>query len=185
MKYLIASDIHGSALYAQKLMKKFEESGAQKLILLGDILYHGPRNDLPEGHDCPNVWQTLNAHSDKIFAIRGNCDSEVDQSMLNFPMMGEYALVEIDGLSMFLSHGHRWNPSNLPPLKSCNTLLYGHTHIPEARHADGMFFINPGSVSLPRGGFAPSYAVYESGVFEVLDFDGNRICALDTGEYLR
>jgi len=180
MKYLIASDIHGSAHYAALLAQRFESVGASKLILLGDILYHGPRNSLPEGHDCQSVAEILNRLSDKIIAVRGNCDAEVDQVMLNFPIMADYAILEAGALSMFLTHGHRWNPGNLPPLKACNALIYGHTHIPELSRQDGIFMINPGSAALPRGGFCPSYAIFEDGIFTIMDFDGNVISNLDT-----
>ena len=180
MKYLISSDIHGSAHYAALLAQRFESEGASKMLLLGDILYHGPRNALPEGHDCQRVSDILNALSDKIIAVRGNCDAEVDQLMLNFPMMADYAIVETGSLTMFLSHGHRWNPANLPPLKSCNALIYGHTHIPHLEREGEIIVLNPGSAALPRGGFPQSFAIFEDGVFTIKDFDGNIISKLDT-----
>lgn len=180
MKYLIASDIHGSAQAAGRIAGRFEASGADKLLLLGDFLYHGPRNRLPEGHDCEKAAEILNGYSDRIIAVRGNCDAEVDQVMLKFSIMSDYAIVEADGLTMFLTHGHVWGPGKLPPLSCCNVLLSGHTHVPVAQRQGDIFLVNPGSAALPRGGFKPTYCLYENGVFTVTDFDGGTIFELNT-----
>ena len=130
MKLMIASDLHGSGYYTKKLVDAFQAEGADKLLLLGDLLYHGPRNHLPEEYDCPAVAQQLNAMKDNIIAVRGNCDCEVDQMVLEFPIMADYALVEWNGLTLFATHGHRYNETCPPPMADGTILLNGHFHIP-------------------------------------------------------
>ena len=182
MKFIIASDIHGCAPACRKLLDLFSASGADRLILLGDLLYHGPRNDLPEGYDPKAVITMLSEYADRLFCVRGNCDTEVDQMVLPFPIMAETALLFVDGREWFACHGHRTgaNPSagDLPRLPVSSVILSGHTHVPVLEeNADGILLFNPGSVSIPKGGFPASYGVYEDGAFSVMDFDGNTVLA--------
>ena len=180
MKLMIASDIHGCAPACKKLLDIFAASGADRLILLGDLLYHGPRNDLPEGYDPKAVIAMLSEHADRLFCVRGNCDTEVDQMVLPFPIMAETALLFVDGKTWFACHGHRSgaNPTanDLPKLPAGSVVLSGHTHIPVLEtNADGVTLLNPGSTSIPKGGFPASYALYEDGVFEVVSLKGEPI----------
>ena len=180
MKLMIASDIHGCAPACKKLLDTFTASGAERLILLGDLLYHGPRNDLPEGYDPKAVISMLSEYADRLFCVRGNCDTEVDQMVLPFPIMAETALLFVDGRTWFACHGHRSgaNPTanDLPKLPAGSVVLPGHTHIPVLEtNPDGILLLNPGSTSIPKGGFAASYGVYEDGMFSVMGFDGEKI----------
>lgn len=165
MKLFIASDIHGSALWCSKMLEAFDKSGAQKLVLLGDILYHGPRNDLPDEYAPKTVISMLEPYRDKMLCVRGNCDTEVDQMVLSFPILAEYALIYADGLTIFVTHGHIYNRENLPPLGEGDILLNGHTHIPAIEDCGGYTYVNPGSVSIPKEGSAHSYMILEDGVF--------------------
>ena len=165
MKLLIASDIHGSALYCGELLKAYDREKADRLLLLGDVLYHGPRNDLPDGYAPKEVIPMLNARKNDILCVRGNCDTEVDQMVLDFPLMADYALLCIDGLRVYATHGHVFSPDRLPPLQPGDILLYGHTHIPAWDKKDGVLCLNPGSVSIPKAGSARGYMVLEDGVF--------------------
>lgn len=165
MKYIIASDIHGSAYYCDKLLEAFAREEADRLVLLGDILYHGPRNDPPRGYDPREVAIALNRFKDRILCIRGNCDAEVDQMMLEFPIMAEYAVIEYGGRLIWLTHGHTYNIDN--PITSIDgdIMIYGHTHIPMIEERKGVTFINPGSVSLPKADSGHGYLVLEDGKF--------------------
>lgn len=165
MKLFIASDIHGSAYWCEKMLAAFEESGAQKLVLLGDILYHGPRNDLPEGYAPKEVIAMLNRYKDKILCVRGNCDTEVDQMVLEFPIMAEYSLILADDTTIFATHGHIHNCGQLPPLSRGDILLHGHTHVPVMEDRGDITYIDPGSVSLPKEGSAHSYLIFHDGKF--------------------
>ena len=183
MKLMIASDLHGSAPACRKLLDIFAASGAERLILLGDLLYHGPRNDLPEGYDPKAVIAMLSEYADRLFCVRGNCDTEVDQMVLPFPILAETALLFADGRTWFAAHGHRAgaNPTagDLPALPAGSVVLTGHTHIPILEtNENGILLLNPGSVSIPKGGFPPSYAVYENGHFSVVSLDGETILDL-------
>ena len=177
MKLMFASDIHGSAPNCELMLKCFDEEKAEKLFLLGDILYHGPRNGLTEGYDPKEVSRMLNERKDSILCVRGNCDSEVDQMMLEFPIMAEYALLVLEGTALwgggtvFLTHGHKFNTENLPPLKKGDILMHGHTHIPAVDDSSGYWYLNPGSVTVPKEGKPKSYMVYESGVFTLKRLD--------------
>ncbi len=180
MKLMIASDLHGAAPAVEKMLSEFESSGAERLILLGDILYHGPRNDLPAGYDPKRVIALLSPYADRLFCVRGNCDTEVDQMVLPFPILSETALLFVDGRTWFAAHGHRAgaNPliDDLPPLPSGSVFLSGHTHIPTL-HLDknGVLRLNPGSTSIPKGGFPAGYALYEDGRFSVVDLERNAL----------
>ena len=166
MKLMIASDIHGSAYYCKALLEAFERERADRLLLLGDILYHGPRNDLPRDYAPKEVIGMLGSMKDKIFCVRGNCDTEVDQMVLSFPCMADYALLECDGKTMYLTHGHHWAPDKLPPLKEGSIFLSGHTHVKIDEIHDGIRCLNPGSVSIPKDG-SNSCLVYADGEFSV------------------
>lgn len=165
MKLFIASDIHGSAYWCGKMIEAFEKSGAEKLVLLGDILYHGPRNELPEEYEPKKVIAMLNPLKEKILCVRGNCDSEVDQMVLEFPIMAEYAYICADGCKMFATHGHKFNCDNLPPLSKGDILLHGHTHVPIIKDCGYYTYINPGSVSIPKENSEHSYLIFENGTF--------------------
>lgn len=181
MKYMFASDIHGSAYYADLLAEKFEGSGAGKLILLGDLLYHGPRNDLPREYAPKKVIETLNRYKDFIFAVRGNCDSEVDQMVLEFPMMADYAFFALNGVEIYASHGHIYSPEKLLPMRSGSSFLFGHIHLPVAEKRGEYFILNPGSAALPKGGNPPSYAVLDEKCFRILTFEDEIIKEIEIG----
>lgn len=167
MKYMFASDIHGSAYYCRKMLEVYREEKADRLILLGDLLYHGPRNDLPREYAPKEVIAMLNAHKNEIYNVRGNCDAEVDQMVLEFPVMADYALFEIAGKTIYASHGHVYHQDHLPPLKKGDVFIQGHTHVLKAERAEDYVFLNPGSVSLPKEGNPNTYAVLEDGVFTI------------------
>lgn len=173
MKIMIASDLHGSADAAAKLTDTFARHAPEKLILLGDLLYHGPRNDLPEGYDPRETARLLNSLSSRILAVRGNCDSEVDQMMLEFPIMSDYALWYDEGRVIFTTHGHVWNRDHLPPLSDRDILLHGHTHVPAAGETSPVVCLNPGSAAIPKEGWPASYMLYEDGLFRVLQLDND------------
>lgn len=177
MKLMIASDIHGSAYYCKQLLRAFEKEAADRLLILGDILYHGPRNDLPREYTPKEVLAMLNEMQDKIFCVRGNCDTEVDQMVLPFPILAETALLFVDGKTWFACHGHRAgaNPTanDLPSLPAGSVVLSGHTHIPVLEtNADGVTLLNPGSTSIPKGGSVGSYLVLEDRTFTWKTMDG-------------
>ena len=173
MKIMVASDIHGSASYCQKMTEAYKNSGAQKLLLLGDILYHGPRNDLPKEYAPKKVIEMLNNISDEILCVRGNCDSEVDQMVLKFNIMAEYAIIYDGERMIFATHGHKFNKDNLPSLKKGDILLHGHTHIPVNESIDGITVMNPGSASIPKENSWHGYMIIENGTYTWYDFDGN------------
>lgn len=175
MKYLFASDIHGSAYYCRKLLDAFREEQAERLVLLGDLLYHGPRNDLPREYAPKEVIALLNEHKNKIYAVRGNCEAEVDQMVLEFPVMADYCILSVDGRTFYATHGHIYNQDNLPPLQEGDILIHGHTHVLKAQQLDGYILLNPGSVSIPKEGNPATYAVLENSIFTIKDFDGNTV----------
>lgn len=175
MKYLFASDIHGSACYCRKLLDAFREEQAERLVLLGDLLYHGPRNDLPREYAPKEVIALLNEHKNKIYAVRGNCEAEVDQMVLEFPVMADYCILSVDGRTFYATHGHIYNQDNLPPLQEGDILIHGHTHVLKAQQMDGYILLNPGSVSIPKEGNPATYAVLENSIFTIKDFDGNTV----------
>lgn len=150
MKWMIASDIHGSAYYCRKLVEAYKKEKADRLILLGDILYHGPRNPFPENYSPKEVAEMLNAMKSEILCVKGNCDSDVDQMVLEFPIMAEYALLPVGERLMFLTHGDKFNNESLPMLKKGDILTHGHTHVSVCEEYDTHIYMNPGSVSLPK-----------------------------------
>lgn len=171
MKYMIASDIHGSAYYCRKMMEALEKEQADRLILLGDLLYHGPRNDLPKEYAPKEVIQMLNKEKNRIYNVRGNCDAEVDQMVLEFPVLADYGFMEIDGKPFYMSHGHIYNENNLPPLKSGDIFMHGHTHVLRAEKVGDITILNPGSVSIPKEGNPPTYAILENSRFTIKTFE--------------
>jgi len=183
-KLVIASDLHGSAFWCEKLLERFAAEsegfapGEVRLLLLGDLLYHGPRNDLPEAYAPKQVIAMLNPLREHIFCVRGNCDGEVDQMVLDFPIMADYAVFELFGRRVYATHGHRWNEATPPPLCPGDALLYGHFHVPmrEERPLPGGSFavLNPGSTSLPKNGSPHSFMVW--------DENGPRWIDLESGE---
>ena len=171
MKWMIASDLHGSAFYCKKVIEAFEREGADRLLLLGDLLYHGPRNDLPEGYAPKQVMPLLNGMKDRLLCVRGNCDAEVDQMVLEFPVLADYGFMEIDGKTFYMSHGHIYNENNLPPLKPGDIFMHGHTHVLRAEKVGDITILNPGSVSIPKEGNPPTYAILENSRFTIKTFE--------------
>lgn len=176
MKMLFASDIHGSAFFCRQLLDIYRKSGAARLVLLGDILYHGPRNDLPREYAPREVISMLNPLKDQIYAVRGNCDTEVDQMVLQFPILADYALLSIEGKTLYATHGHVFNQDSLPPMQDGDILIHGHTHLLKAEKMETDFgtvaILNPGSVSIPKGGNPNTYAILENGIFTIKTLDG-------------
>ena len=173
MKWMIASDIHGSAAYCRDLLAAFDREKADRLLLLGDILYHGPRNDLPKEYAPKEVIAMLNPLSDRIFCVRGNCEAEVDQMVLSFPVLADYCVLAAGKRLIYVTHGHHHNLKNLPPLHKGDVLLHGHTHIPAwERFGDDNLYFNPGSVSIPKEGSAHGYMVLEDDQAMWKDLDG-------------
>lgn len=180
MKLMFASDIHGSAYYCRRMLELYQKSNASRLILLGDILYHGPRNDLPKDYAPKEVIAMLNPLKDQILAVRGNCDTEVDQMVLEFPILADYAFLLVEGQAIYATHGHIFHENHLPPVQDGDVLIHGHTHLLEAKEItteDGrrIKILNPGSVSIPKGGNPATYGILEDGVFSILDLENREI----------
>jgi putative phosphoesterase len=171
MKWFIASDIHGSALYCRQMLEACGREKADRLLLLGDLLYHGPRNDLPDGYAPKEVIALLNARSDEIYCVRGNCEAEVDQMVLSFPVMADYLLLSEGDRCIFVTHGHLYNEDHLPPLKTGDILLHGHTHVPACTEKDGILYLNPGSAAIPKEGSPHSAMTLQGGLFRWIDLD--------------
>lgn len=161
MKLMIASDIHGSLKFCKELVDRYIEEKCDKLILLGDVLYHGPRNDLPEGYDPKGVIALLNNMSDEILCVRGNCEAEVDDMVLDFNVLADYAVLYHKGRMFFLTHGHKFNPQNLPKLKKGDVLFNGHTHVSKIEEMGDFLYVNPGSVSIPKEGTPRGYVTVD------------------------
>lgn len=162
MKWMIASDLHGSAYYCRKMLEAFEREGADRLFLLGDLLYHGPRNDLPREYAPKEVIPLLNEKKEKLLCVRGNCDAEVDQMVLEFPVLADYAVLPVGQRLIYATHGHIYNMKNLPPLAPGDVLLHGHTHVPAwTEFGQGNLYLNPGSVSIPKENSPHSYMTLE------------------------
>ena len=171
MKIMVASDIHGSALYCRRMLERFDEEGADKLLLLGDLLYHGPRNPLPEEYNPKAVAEMLNARKQQILCVRGNCDGEVDQMMLEFPIMADYCILSVGSRMIFATHGHHHNENSLPMLQEGDILLHGHTHIPVLEDRGAYMLANPGSVTLPKQESVRGYLLLEEGLLTLKDLD--------------
>lgn len=172
MKLMFASDIHGSAYYCRKMIGAYQAEQADRLILLGDILYHGPRNDLPKDYAPKEVIAMLNPMKNEICAVRGNCEAEVDQMVLDFPVMADYCILLEGERTIYVTHGHIYNENNLPPLKEGDVLIHGHTHVLRAEKMEHYTLLNPGSVSIPKEGNPPTYAVLQDRLFVIKGFDG-------------
>lgn len=172
MKFFIASDIHGSALFCRQMIDAYRREKADRLVLLGDLLYHGPRNDLPEGYAPKEVIELLNGIRNELLCVRGNCDTEVDQMVLRFPILADYALLPCGSRTVFATHGHRFHRDNLPPLKAGDILLHGHTHVPACEPIGDGYYLNPGSVSIPKENSPHGYLTAEDGVWTWKDLRG-------------
>lgn len=172
MRLMFVSDIHGSGYAMEKVKEIYEEKKPDRLILLGDLLYHGPRNELPKEYDTKKVVTILNEMKDKILCVRGNCDAEVDQMVLDFPIMADYATTWVENTMLFFTHGHLYNKEKMPNLAKGDILIHGHTHVPTVEKIGDNIYLNPGSVSLPKEGNPPSYMLYENGTFSILSLEG-------------
>lgn len=173
MKLIIASDIHGGYKNVEKLLQRIDEYKPDKVVLLGDLLYHGPRNTLPEAYDTVKTADLLNLKKDLILAVRGNCDAEVDQYLLEFNIEAPHLILNVDGLSIFATHGHYYNKGHLPSISSFDVLLHGHTHIPICEEiGEKKYYINPGSLTIPKGDSTNSYMTYENKKFVWHSIDG-------------
>ena len=175
MKLMIASDIHGSARWCEGMLSAWRREAPDRLVLLGDLLYHGPRNDLPEGYDPKAVIPMLNAIAPHLLCVRGNCEAEVDQMVLSFPVMADYCALLVEGHALYATHGHVWGEDNPPPLQPGDVLLCGHTHVPCCRRHDGFIYVNPGSVAIPKQNTPHSYATLERGVMVWKDLEGGEL----------
>ena len=173
MKFLIASDIHGSAYYTQKIISAFEKEGAEKLVLLGDIYNHGPRNPLPEEYAPLKVAELLNGIKDKLIVIKGNCDSQVDTLISEFDFVDNSVLVSGDK-TVFCTHGHIYNQNSMPKTKF-DGIIYGHFHTGFIKEENGVIIVNAGSVSLPKDNTKNSYVLLEDGCIYLKDLQGNII----------
>lgn len=173
MKWMIASDIHGSSYYCRQLLEAFRNEQADRLLILGDILYHGPRNDLPRDYAPKEVLAMLNKIKNKLCCVRGNCDTEVDQMVLEFPILADYCILTVDDRLIYATHGHNHNLKSLPPLGHGDILLHGHTHIPAwESFGSSNLYLNPGSVSIPKEGSAHSYIILEERTVSWKSLDG-------------
>ena len=178
MKLLIVSDIHGDLQSAKDALDVFHQECCDKILILGDLLYHGPRNDLPATYAPKKVIELLNMNKDKILAVRGNCDTEVDQMVLNFPILADYALLSLDGITVFATHGHHHNTATPPPMSKGDILLHGHTHVLKIEDfGDENVYINPGSAAIPKENNPRTYAIYDNRTFTIKSFDGAIVCS--------
>ena len=175
MKLVVISDIHGSLKYTQKAIEILNKEEGDYLLILGDILYHGPRNPLPEEYNPKEVAEALNKYRHKIIAIRGNCDSEVDQMLLDFPCMGDYSIILYNNKRLFLTHGHIYNESNMPNISEGDIMLHGHTHILGFSRKDDISIINPGSIAYPKQDNPHSYGLIDGDVFYIKTLEGTII----------
>lgn len=176
MKWMIASDLHGSAYYCRKMLEAFEREGADRLFLLGDLLYHGPRNDLPREYAPKEVIPLLNGKKEKLLCVRGNCDAEVDQMVLEFPVLADYAVLPVGQRLIYATHGHIYHVKNLPPLAPGDVLLHGHTHVPAwTEFGQGNLYLNPGSVSIPKENSPHSYMTLEGNTMQWKELESSGV----------
>lgn len=176
MKWMIASDLHGSAYYCRKMLEAFEREGADRLFLLGDLLYHGPRNDLPREYAPKEVIPLLNGKREKLLCVRGNCDAEVDQMVLEFPVLADYAVLPVGRRLIYATHGHIYHVKNLPPLAPGDVLLHGHTHVPAwTEFGQGNLYLNPGSVSIPKEDSLHSYMTLEGNTMQWKELESSAV----------
>ena len=176
MKWMIASDLHGSAYYCRKMLEAFEREGADRLFLLGDLLYHGPRNDLPREYAPKEVIPLLNGKREMLLCVRGNCDAEVDQMVLEFPVLADYAVLPVGQRLIYATHGHIYHVKNLPPLAPGDVLLHGHTHVPAwTEFGQGNLYLNPGSVSIPKENSPHSYMTLEGNTMQWKELESSAV----------
>ena len=176
MKWMIASDLHGSAYYCRKMLEAFEREGADRLFLLGDLLYHGPRNDLPREYAPKEVIPLLNGKKEKLLCVRGNGDAEVDQMVLEFPVLADYAVLPVGQRLIYATHGHIYHVKNLPPLAPGDVLLHGHTHVPAwTEFGQGNLYLNPGSVSIPKENSPHSYMTLEGNTMQWKELESSAV----------
>ena len=176
MKWMIASDLRGSAYYCRKMLEAFEREGADRLFLLGDLLYHGPRNDLPREYAPKEVIPLLNGKKEKLLCVRGNCDAEVDQMVLEFPVLADYAVLPVGRRLIYATHGHIYHVKNLPPLAPGDVLLHGHTHVPAwTEFGQGNLYLNPGSVSIPKENSPHSYMTLEGNTMQWKELESSAV----------
>ena len=176
MKWMIASDLHGSAYYCRKMLEAFEREGADRLFLLGDLLYHGPRNDLPREYAPKEVIPLLSGKKEKLLCVRGNCDAEVDQMVLEFPVLADYAVLPVGQRLIYATHGHIYHVKNLPPLAPGDVLLHGHTHVPAwTEFGQGNLYLNPGSVSIPKENSPHSYMILEENTMQWKELESSAV----------
>lgn len=176
MKWMIASDLHGSSYYCRKMLEAFEREGADRLFLLGDLLYHGPRNDLPREYAPKEVIPLLNGKKEKLLCVRGNCDAEVDQMVLEFPVLADYAVLPVGRRLIYATHGHIYHVKNLPPLAPGDVLLHGHTHVPAwTEFGQGNLYLNPGSVSIPKENSPHSYMTLEGNTMQWKELESSAV----------
>ena len=176
MKWMIASDLHGTAYYCRKMLEAFERGGADRLFLLGDLLYHGPRNDLPREYAPKEVIPLLNGKKEKLLCVRGNCDAEVDQMVLEFPVLADYAVLPVGQRLIYATHGHIYHVKNLPPLAPGDVLLHGHTHVPAwTEFGQGNLYLNPGSVSIPKENSPHSYMTLEGNTMQWKELESSAV----------
>ena len=176
MKWMIASDLHGSAYYCRKMLEAFEREGADRLFLLGDLLYHGPRNDLPREYAPKEVIPLLNGKREKLLCVRGNCDAEVDQMVLEFPVLADYAVLPVGQRLIYATHGHIYHVKNLPPLAPGDVLLHGHTHVPAwTEFGQENLYLNPGSVSIPKENSPHSYMTLEGNTMQWKELESSAV----------
>ena len=176
MKWMIASDLHGSAYYCRKMLEAFEREGADRLFLLGDLLYHGPRNDLPREYAPKEVIPLLNEKKEKLLCVRGNCDAEVDQMVLEFPVLADYAVLPVGQRLIYATHGHSYHVKNRPPRARGDVLLHGHTHVPAwTEFGQGNLYLNPGSVSIPKENSPHSYMTLEGNTMQWKELESSAV----------
>lgn len=175
MKIFFMSDIHGSLYYLNKALKAYEREKCEYIVILGDVLYHGPRNDIPKGYDPKSVANILNKLKNKIMCVKGNCDGEVDQMMIEFPILCDYSTIFYKEKRLFLTHGHKYNKNNMLPVDKGDIIISGHTHIPVCEKVEGVYFINPGSITFPKENTKHSYGILEDDKFIIKDLNGENI----------
>lgn len=179
MRYFIISDIHGSPVYLKQALERFQLGKYDYLVILGDILYHGPRNNIPEGYDPQEVVRLLNPLSHQIIACRGNCEAEVDQMLLDFPCLGDYHLIVEGNISFFMTHGHLYTADRFPMGPGAyRVFLSGHTHLWKLEQQENLILCNPGSITLPKENRPHTYATYEDRTLRIIDFDGQVLSEL-------